>query len=1376
MSQKGVKTPFLSSSSKKNLPTSSDSTKLPKKSLKRPLRDSSSPEINENDDENSCEIIFDKSDTIKPSKAKKAKKVAVVNSDSEVFEDDDVPKKNKSVDSNKKESKKAKKPAAAIDDDDEDFLTLDEDVSSLPSESKKKNKKQTPSKRNSIDETDVGPSSQPKKPNTDKKNGEGSTAALGDKTLSQNPKKKKSETPKNVNTLEKAFAKSNPERFFKPKETKNDDDAESESVSDASEILPPKKKKSTGNETSKKHKNSDDSSSEMEDIEPLPPKFNKVKSTDKADKKKKSNSKKAKKSVSVKDSDESSSDTEIMPPKPKKSAETKDKIEKSKKKKSTEGETNREKPEPKKAKKVLDIKESGDSSSSIENVRRKPKKKTKTPANSNENTMDIVFDKSDGGASSSKTKKAKASTDKTSSFLKPATDKSSPKESKKKVAAPSSAKKSTQQSIFGFCTVQSPAVAPNIDEKVKAKELYDDALKALGKSQHTAFKQIIRSAQKLSDSAIETIESECFKFAVYKHRKNSEDFDENENKFNRMLWKFTNNICEDTSITNSKPFPDLKYAMESSQYYNLFGSCLAISQFFVSFPTFLDSSLKFSAKDLLTAVMTGAEGYHKLTGEILADFLHAFSIYEWFNKDYKFFSTNLRDVKWSATSASEICKVFLLKDISPLIRPLTKTQDEKLYDLLKNNKADLEKKFADLNLKLPPFDENLAAEFMVKDFHELSPKQQIQIFEYLIELFMVDYFFVRQYDPEECKIFPKEKIDAMKKEHQDMVIAHANMKREEKRRGKEEKRPDHLYFRKKKKLESDILHAERRTTLNKLHSALKPLPITLGYDRFHRRYYLFPNSLNRGIYIEEFCSISINEETQFENDPIAAGLEKLTIETARKPLKTSLWYHVSTKEEFEEIKAILSKKGIRENALFEAISQNEALISSTFNALPQLRSLKFNENETELLILKAAINKVLNKAEKHSLIHFSQKYDELIDKVLAAESFEELRGAIVSSTSAILPCAFPLFAAGVKFFRITSWIRFAELSKSYSQMHALLLILHNKIRTDNLFGSTLCPRCDVRIDRSKNKVISCCMCYVFIHFKCHDTFTETEPSPSEPQWICEKCKKPEVIEEEEQIANEEDDEVLEIKPKSIIIGHKYLRATKARVIKEDTVSIESSSRGSSRNSVWENTTTRSLRPRNNTKNYAEKSDSFYVPEKNKLKTKNLAPPPPPREKKVVEEEIQEHYDNFCSDYRIFSSLRQVKFDACDNSECTLDLLKKYLYKFKKVEQLDEAFRNLLVAANFHFKHNTRKLDEIQRHFADFFGEEFVTDNDEETEEEEKEGGSEAEEDGDEDDSDIKVIDEEEEEGNDSDIEIIGSDNDKEEENGNGKVVEEEDDE
>uniref|UniRef100_A0A914QQH8 Chromo domain-containing protein n=1 Tax=Panagrolaimus davidi TaxID=227884 RepID=A0A914QQH8_9BILA len=180
--------------SKKNLSTSFDSTKLPKKSLKRPQRSSSSPEINENDDENSCEIIFDKSDTIKPSKAKKAKKVAVVSSDSE-----------------------------------------DEDVENLPSKSKKKKKKQTPSKSNSIDETDVGPSSKQKKPKTDKKNGEGSTAALGDKTLPQNPKKKKPETPKNVNTLEKAFAKSNPERFFKPKENKNDDDAES--VSDASVCL-----------------------------------------------------------------------------------------------------------------------------------------------------------------------------------------------------------------------------------------------------------------------------------------------------------------------------------------------------------------------------------------------------------------------------------------------------------------------------------------------------------------------------------------------------------------------------------------------------------------------------------------------------------------------------------------------------------------------------------------------------------------------------------------------------------------------------------------------------------------------------------------------------------------------------------------------------------------------------------------------------------------------------------------------------------------------------------------------------------------------------------------------------------------------------------
>uniref|UniRef100_A0AC34GCJ2 PHD-type domain-containing protein n=1 Tax=Panagrolaimus sp. ES5 TaxID=591445 RepID=A0AC34GCJ2_9BILA len=367
---------------------------------------------------------------------------------------------------------------------------------------------------------------------------------------------------------------------------------------------------------------------------------------------------------------------------------------------------------------------------------------------------------------------------------------------------------------------------------------------------------------------------------------------------------------------------------------------------------------------------------------------------------------------------------------------------------------------------------------------------------------------------------------------------------------------------------------------------------------------------------------------------------------------------VSTKEELNEIKEILCKKGIRENLLLESIELNEATISATFNSQPQPRDLKFKEDESELGFLKAAMKKVFDRAQKYSLIHFSTTHAELIEKVSAANSFEELRTVIVASVPEILPCAFEPFSPGIKFFRITSWIRFAELCQSHSQMHALLLLLFEKIRTDKLFGAIACPRCDIRFDRidrradiSKPTIIACNLCYGYIHFKCHNEVTEIDPSPTEPSWICEVCKKIDTVEEDEN--EEEGKDVVENKPKSVIVGDKSLRATKAREKKDTESETTSSSRASSRNTVsqnsgWGNETTRSLRPRRQGANYSEIS---YVEEKVvRPKSKSSAAP---EKKQVVKEEISDRYDDFCSDSRILSSLRPVKFEACENSEMTL---------------------------------------------------------------------------------------------------------------------------
>uniref|UniRef100_A0AC34FPJ7 Uncharacterized protein n=1 Tax=Panagrolaimus sp. ES5 TaxID=591445 RepID=A0AC34FPJ7_9BILA len=837
------------------------------------------------------EIVLDSSSEAERSpKPKKSKKVVSdkTDDDNSVFED--------AKNSPKLNNHKKKTPSKSAENSME--IVLDDDSD------EHKKKSSTTSNQNLEEiilgnDSDVEKSSKPKTSKKAKKNVEGTSSMLKDDSV---PNKQKAKAkPENLNTLEKAFAKSNPEKVSKPKKSKGDNNKNATAREDSDVETEQKPKKS--------HKKKVPANVNENSVGDLSDK------TDGGTTSKLQKPKKLKPSPLLNASPPKSSPTKKNPATPNSA------------KKSTQQSifgfctlqspavsTGNDKANARECyEDALKALKKGQhfafkqainaaqklSESSIELIESecfkfaetvpKPKKshKKKVPANVNENSVGDLSDKTDGGTTSKLQKPKKL---KPSPLLNASPPKSSP--TKKNPATPNSAKKSTQQSIFGFCTLQSPAVSTGND-KAKARECYEDALKALKKGQHFAFKQAINAAQKLSESSIELIESECFKFAVLKFRRNNFDDDENENyqKYERMLSQFSKNICEDTSILNSKAFPDLKLAMKNNPHSNLFGNCLAISQFFVSFPTYLDTSLKFSAEELLNAVTSGAEGYYKLTGEILAEFLHAFSTYEWF-KGFKFFSAHIQDVTWNSNSASEILKLFLLRDISPLTREVKHSVDGKLHDIIKGNKSELEKKKLEADKKrrdtktlVPILDEELTKAFANKEFHELLPKQQILIFEHLIDLFMTDYFFTRQFEPEECKVIAREKIDEMKKELQEMIVKNQTMKRSEKRKEQEEKKPDQQYVKKKQNLEKKILIAERTFTLNQLNAALKPLPLTLGYDRFHRRYYIFQNSPNSGIYIEEFCQISLDESTEFEDDPIASELERFTVESARIPMK-----------------------------------------------------------------------------------------------------------------------------------------------------------------------------------------------------------------------------------------------------------------------------------------------------------------------------------------------------------------------------------------------------------------------------------------------------------------------------------------------------------
>ena len=187
------------------------------------------------------------------------------------------------------------------------------------------------------------------------------------------------------------------------------------------------------------------------------------------------------------------------------------------------------------------------------------------------------------------------------------------------------------------------------EETKKAFDYYNDAIDAVKTNDNSKFMMVIREARTLSDAAIDAVESDSFKFAVRRFKRFallkhkwlqtvnfSREYDFEDDDYihlSDMLSRFSKGVYEDSSL-KMDAFPDLKLAFTGSTNAELFPNCLVISEFFDSFPTFLDTDLKFSGEELLNAINNGVAGYYKLTSHVLTAFIHALSFHGYFKVNY----------------------------------------------------------------------------------------------------------------------------------------------------------------------------------------------------------------------------------------------------------------------------------------------------------------------------------------------------------------------------------------------------------------------------------------------------------------------------------------------------------------------------------------------------------------------------------------------------------------------------------------------------------------------------------------------------------------------------------------------------------------------
>ena len=139
----------------------------------------------------------------------------------------------------------------------------------------------------------------------------------------------------------------------------------------------------------------------------------------------------------------------------------------------------------------------------------------------------------------------------------------------------------------------------------------------------------------------------------------------------------------------------------------------------------------------------------------------------------------------------------------------------------------------------------------------------------------------------------------------------------------------------------------------------------------------------------------ISNETSDESeneDPLRIELEKLTVESTVTPLPKSIWYRIQTQEEFDAVRAVLDKRGIRERALLDSFLVHCSKVSAALAQWQGPLDLNFGEDESELQFLKDEVVQILRKAEANYFIHFSKNFEDVAEAVEAAKTFAQLVG------------------------------------------------------------------------------------------------------------------------------------------------------------------------------------------------------------------------------------------------------------------------------------------------------------------------------------------------------------------------------------------------
>uniref|UniRef100_A0A158R484 DDT domain-containing protein n=1 Tax=Syphacia muris TaxID=451379 RepID=A0A158R484_9BILA len=613
---------------------------------------------------------------------------------------------------------------------------------------------------------------------------------------------------------------------------------------------------------------------------------------------------------------------------------------------------------------------------------------------------------------------------------------------------------------------------------------------------------------------------------------------EREEKFGNLDHKLTillKKKLDDNSLRGLTSLPKLE-AVKFGEHSSYFGTCLFITEFLNVFQSLLIPKFVPSAEELLDTLKndesSGAYIIQHLSMIIMNTLLQTPEVKECF-----VFGVPISKVPVTLSTLSELIRIILRWHIYGK----NTAQDDEVH--MYPHKMFYANSTKKLNTQNKIY-ENILEKLNILEVTELSVGEQIEVMKCLIECVQdssVFRLFLEETVFDQLKSISTEKdqleMELLKQKdelrslpffpHRSDEIVTRRQAIEENKVEKDRQRFIKSIEIVEEKLKSLLQNEEKCLKTSKRMQRLTPL----GYDRYHRRYWFFENSPNKGIYVEkgwfsqitkEFPENNLDDESEINKGKVLISessektmsrgklfedFENLYNDRTTFPSSSDSeqWYKICDEKTLQCLVSALSQKGIRESKLLENIETifdefNESCkklgLSAKDKSVKTSRNSK-DGNVSAAETLQSEIHNFESELRRRRFTRIDE--NDFLEKIEHSKSLCQLRRLVLEICESIPEADFRKIPAFV--FSLKNWKDHLMNATSVSQLGVLLHVLEMQIKWDYSLRGKKCRICN---RGRQEELVICEKCGDGMHLFCiRPKLTQMPPGGL---FICSNCK------------------------------------------------------------------------------------------------------------------------------------------------------------------------------------------------------------------------------------------------------------------------------